>query len=177
MSLFMIVLSGSASFAAASSSMSDIFSVSPALIALTSSFIVTVAGLADLVFDFSGMASRHGVLRRASYSLLAQSGDESRTLSRLQEEMDRVYAEEPPTMHGVNSVAFNNTVASLGHEEKKQLRIWPWQKAFRNYVSFASTRFQTYEELGIDPSAPGWLSRLVGARSVRPQPKKLARRA
>jgi hypothetical protein len=109
--------------------------------------IVTLAGLLDLVFDVSGKARSHASLRRRVYDIMAQMEDPNRTLDPLREQLVRVYADEPPTMHAANIVAFNGAMDFLHRPREFQYKLKLRHRIFRNVWSFASTDFKTYGEL------------------------------
>jgi hypothetical protein len=109
--------------------------------------VVTLAGLLDLVFDVSGKARLHASLRRRVYDILAQIEDPSRQLDPLKEQLVRVYADEPPTMHAANMVAFNGAMEFLHRPREFQYVLKFRHRIFRNIWSFASTEFKTYEEM------------------------------
>lgn len=152
---FFVVLLGSASFTSILVTVPRFTSfVTPEGVGLIASLIVTLAALFDLVFDLSGMANRHSTLKRSAYDLLAQSLDESRPIERLQEQLIRNYADEPPTMHAVSAMAYNEAMAAFGHPPHLQFKIGKWHRRLRNYFSFASATFETYEELGEQGPTP-----------------------
>jgi hypothetical protein len=109
--------------------------------------VVTLAGLLDLVFDVSGKARLHASLRRRVYDILAQLGDPNRKLDPLREQLVRVYADEPPTMHAANMVAFNGAMEFLHRPREFQYVLKFRHRIFRNIWSFASTEFKTYAEV------------------------------
>jgi len=108
--------------------------------------VVTIAGLLDLVFDVSGKARLHASLRRRIYDIMAQMEDPSRPLEHLREQIVRVYADEPPTMHAANYVAFNGAMEFLSRPRKFQYKLKWYHRVFRNVCSFASTEFKTNAE-------------------------------
>lgn len=133
--MFTVVAAGTASFA-------PIKGASPILAG-----VITLAGLLDLVFDVSGKARLHASLRRRVYDVMAQVEDETRSLSQLQEQAVRIYADEPPCMHAVNAVAYNAAMAAFGRPEQYQLKLEWYHRVFRHVWSFGSTDFKTFDEL------------------------------
>jgi hypothetical protein len=132
--MFVVVASGTASFAFAKST--PIFAG-----------IITLTGLIDLVFDVSGKARLHASLRRRIYDVLAQAEDESRSVAQLREQAVRIYADEPPCMHAVNALAYNAAMLAFNRPHKYLLKIDPYYRILRHWLSFASVKFKTYEEL------------------------------
>jgi hypothetical protein len=132
--MFIVVLSGTASFA--------FVKASPYMAAA-----VTLVGLTDLVFDVSGKARLHAALRRRVYDLLAQLEDKSRTVEQLREQAVRVYADEPPCMYAANIIAYNGAMSLLNRPKQHQYKVEWYHWLFRNVWAFAETKFKTYEEL------------------------------
>lgn len=134
--MFVVVISGTATFA--------FTRASPVFAA-----VITVAGLLDLVFDVSGKARLHASLRRRIFDVLAQAEDPSRDLAQLREQAVRVYADEPPCMHAVNAIAYNGAMTSFERPGKYHLKIEWYHRVLRHFWAFATTKFKTYEELGV----------------------------
>jgi hypothetical protein len=109
--------------------------------------IITLTGLVDLVFDVSGKARLHASLRRRIYELLADAQDEGSDLNKLRKRAIDVYADEPPCMHAVNMLAYNGAMAAFERPPILRIKITNWQRMFRNFWSFSSTDFKTFEEL------------------------------
>jgi hypothetical protein len=108
---------------------------------------VTIAGAVDLVFDVSGKARLHAALRRRVYDILAQAEDPTRSIASLREQAVRVYADEPPTMHAVNALAYNAAMLAFDRPEKYQFPISLWHRALRHWWPFTADDFKTYDEI------------------------------
>ena len=134
-SMFVVVGSGTASFAS--------FKEFWPYFAL----IITLAGLLDLVFGISDKARLHGFIRRQMYDLLAQSETDKRSIEDLKEQLIRISAEEPPYMRAVNELAYNSVMITWGRDQRHLVQTRWYHRLFRNVISFASTRFRTYDEV------------------------------
>jgi hypothetical protein len=108
--------------------------------------LITLAGLLDLVFDVSGKARLHASLRGRVYAVLAQTENKSCDIAKLKELAVQVYADEPPTMHAVNAVAYNGAMEAFDRPKKYQLEIGFWPRALRHLHSFGTTQFPTRED-------------------------------
>jgi hypothetical protein len=139
LTMFVVVVSGSASFTFVNTTT---LGGIPVLAA-----IITLAGLIDLVFDVSGKARLHASLRRRVYDVLAQTEDQSRGVMQLKEQAVRIYADEPPTMNAVNALAFNTSMLAFGRSQKKLLKIAFPYRFLRHWFSFAWVKFETFEEI------------------------------
>ena len=109
--------------------------------------LVTIAGAVDLVFDVSGKARLHAALRRRVYDILAQAEDPTRSIASLREQAVRVYADEPPTMHAVNALAYNAAMLAFDRPEKYLFPISLWHRALRHWWPFTADDFKTYDEI------------------------------
>jgi hypothetical protein len=52
------------------------------------------------------------------YQLLSKAEDEKYPVAKLRQEAALVYADEPPTMHAVNSLAYNTAMVSKGRDKE-----------------------------------------------------------
>lgn len=78
-------------------------------------FVAMIAGTLQLVFDLSVRARHHNKLREKYISLLSDLElDYSNTEShkKIHSSMTRIWADEPPTMRIVDSIAYNLVVSS-----------------------------------------------------------------
>jgi hypothetical protein len=132
--MFIVVVSGTATFA--------FVKAAPVLAG-----IITLVGLIDLVFDVSGKARLHASLRRRVYDVLAQSEDGGRSVEQLREQAVRIYADEPPTMYAVNALAYNAAMLAFDRPQKYLFKINLYYRLLRNWFSFASVKFKTYDEV------------------------------
>lgn len=107
---------------------------------------VLVASI-QLVFDFGGKARLHAFLRARANELLIRSRDEIHSVPLLQAKLDRLYADEPPSMHAVNAVASNLALAALGMSDQDYFRIGKFHRFFRNAFAFNSVQFETFKEI------------------------------
>jgi hypothetical protein len=109
--------------------------------------LITLAGLLDLVFDVSGKARLHASLRRRIYDILAQTEDSDRKLENLREQAVKVYADEPPSMHAANMIAFNGAMESMHRPHRYLYKIEWYHRFFRNVWPFATTNFKTFGDI------------------------------
>jgi hypothetical protein len=135
--MFVVVLSGTAAFGAIvgkEGAWASFFAL-----------LSTAAGVADLVFDLDGRARLHATLKRRCYDLLARAnlGEDLRAINAA---VTRMYADEPPTMHAVNSVAFNAAVDALGRPPGQKYVLKPWQIGLRHWWPFRANEFPTTEK-------------------------------
>ncbi len=65
----------------------------------------------------------------------------------LEAEMIRSYADEPPTKHGVNAIAFNAAVDALGRAPGQKYILKPWQIMMRHWWPFRANEFPTQNEV------------------------------
>jgi hypothetical protein len=135
--MFVVVLSGTAAFGAIVGK--------EGVLASAFALLSTAAGVADLVFDLDGRARLHASLKRRCYDLLARAGlgEDSRAINAA---VTRMYADEPPTMHSVNSVAFNAAVDALGRPAGQKYVLKPWQSVSRHWWPFRANEFPTIDE-------------------------------
>jgi hypothetical protein len=115
--------------------------------------LVTLAGLLDLVFDVSGRARQHASLRRRIYDVLAQTEDPDRATTKLQEQAIQIYADEPPCMHAVNMLAYNEAMSSFGRPKKAHIKLTGPQRFLRHWFSYGSVQFKTFEEIEREKSS------------------------
>jgi len=107
--------------------------------------ISATAGIVDLVFDLDGRARLHVGLKRRFFDLLARL-EKGEKLARIEEEITRSYPDEPPTMHAVNSMAFNAAVDGLGRPTGQKYVLTPWQILIRHWWPFEPNSFPTEDE-------------------------------
>jgi hypothetical protein len=132
--MFVVVLSGTAAFGAIvrqGSALASFFA-----------FVATAAGVADLVFDLDGRARLHNSLKRRCYDLLARL-DLKEEPDHLRAALTRMYSDEPPTMHAVNSIAFNAAVDAMGRPPEQKYLLQPWQILLRHWWPFRANEFST----------------------------------
>lgn len=125
--------------------------------------LVTVAGVIDLVFDVSGKARLHATLRRGYYNILALAEDDVCNVPKLRQELIRLYADEPPIKHAVNTLAYNAAMKVYGRPERYQFPFPVWKRALRNCYPFTADNFKTYEEIESARSKPPRPSNNVAA--------------
>lgn len=100
---------------------------------------ITLIGLLDLVFDLSGKARLHATLRKQIYAILADVGHDD--LKDLERRLTLVYAEEPPCMHAVNALAYNQAMRSYGRPDEFQLVIGWRETMLRHLWPFTPASF------------------------------------
>jgi hypothetical protein len=140
MTMFIVVCAGAASFAQIEKSF------------LAVSCVVTISALIDLVFDVSGKSRLHSSLRRRIYEILALAENDGSSLSKLNEQLIGIYADEPPCMHAANAMAYNEAMAAFQRPREFHFKLSWWQRRMRNIFAFAGTRFQTFSELHEHPT-------------------------
>jgi hypothetical protein len=133
-----VVIFGTAAFASAA----------PKLILIT-----TVAGIIDLVWDVSGKARQHSVLRRRLYEIMAETEMETAKLTRLRAQMIRVFADEPPNMHAVNMLAYNGAMEAYDRPKDERFKINWWRRLWRHVHPFSAAKFKTYATLRREAAA------------------------
>jgi hypothetical protein len=121
-------------------------------------FSVAFVGSLQLVFDFSGRASKHEILQRRFYDILSQvhsKGDMADADRRLvMAELMRVYGDEPPTMRALDAVAFNEAVDAIQGDggSHSRLKVSPWQYVTRHVFAYNGTDFAPEEDM--PPNSP-----------------------
>jgi hypothetical protein len=108
--------------------------------ALAATFVATISGLIDLLWDVDGKARLHSSLRRRSYDLLAriEAGEDTK---RIKVEFMHLVADEPPPMHAANAIAFNAAVDALGRPPDQKYVLTIWQRAVRHWYPFEANAF------------------------------------
>jgi hypothetical protein len=101
-----------------------------------------LAGLIDIVWNVDGLAREHSTLRRRSYDLLARL-EAGEPINVLRAEYVRILADEPPTMHAVNALAFNMAVDAMGRTKEQKYSLQLWQRLFRHLWPFRPSEFPT----------------------------------
>lgn len=127
---FVVVLAGAAA-------MADLLAQQTLL-----TFVATLAGTLQLVYDFGGRARTHEFLQRRYYEVLAKiveaAGDEARH-DGLFAEMVRIYADEPPIMRALDAVAYNDAADSLNTD--RRVGVTRWQSRFRHLRPYHGVSF------------------------------------
>ena len=125
-------------------------------------FGTAAIGALQLVFDFSGGARTHQILQSRYYSLLAQLDEavfpDDTFLARIQAEIWKINADEPPTYRVVDAAAHNKTLELFSRDVKDEDRchfgclmswtrdVWKWSDA--SFVpKVPSTGHNTIESL------------------------------
>lgn len=99
--------------------------------------VVSVLTTFDLVWGLDIEARRHSILKMRTCEALADL-DDGGTLAKLRAALMRSYADEPPTMHAVNALAFNAAVSAMGRPVGQKIRVSPWQWLARHWFAFVS---------------------------------------
>lgn len=115
--------------------------------------LTAVIGAAQLVYDFSGRASRHQTLQKEYYRLLASI--ESVTTptvddcARWRGEALQIAADEPPVYHALDAKAYNQALASTGaFDLTKEHLVLPWfHSAAANWLHFGGEPYRRRCEL------------------------------
>lgn len=100
--------------------------------------ISTLAGLIDLVFDVSGKARKHADQRRRIFDILAQAEDETKSITGLREQLVKTYADDLPTMHAVNALAYNSAMEAFGRDGRDFITVTRGQRFWRHIFPFSS---------------------------------------
>tara|TARA_R110002124_G_scaffold284368_1_gene461527 strand:+ start:42377 stop:42895 length:519 start_codon:yes stop_codon:yes gene_type:complete len=108
--------------------------------------LVAVVGALQLVFDFSGRASKHEVLQRRFYDLLGRISESTEIddtgRGQLNGELMRIYGDEPPTMRALDAVAHNEARDALFGDEHPRLKIHWWANFTRHFLAHNGTEFK-----------------------------------
>jgi hypothetical protein len=141
--MFCVVLTGSSAFVALAGFLPDWWKLQSLALAGP---IGAVIGLIDLVFDPTGKARLHDRLRRESILLLADVQDCRIAVEKLDGALTRLYADDPPTMHAVNALAYNRAMEAHGRDRDDLLKVGFWARAFRHLRSFDVDSFQSFRD-------------------------------
>ena len=115
-------------------------------------FFIATLGAAQLVYDWSGRARTHEFLQRRFFEILAKLEEfveqKEENYRKLEAELVRIYADEPPTLRALDSIAFNETRDALGSTNGSDDRLvlkW-YHSLFRHLFAFPATHFPTAAE-------------------------------
>lgn len=133
--MFIVVLSGTTAFGA-------VMNAGGNKLAMWASLLATVAGVADLVFELDTKARLHAKLKGRMFDILARC-EVAQDCRDLDMEMTRIYADEPPTKHGVNAIAFNAAMDAMGRPVGEKYDLQPWQILLRHVWPFRANEFPT----------------------------------
>ena len=106
---------------------------------------VSLAGALQLVFDFSGRACLHRHLRQRYYELLAEmdadpAPDDARR-AHWWRQLGILAAQEPPTLKGLDALAYNDALDALEMAEQERLLV-PWRvRLLAQFARFNGRRF------------------------------------
>lgn len=140
--LNLAVILGGTSYAAA---------IATGKLATALGFATTAVGALQLVFDFSGRARDHQLLQKRYYDLL--SAIESKETPAKQDcvawsaELQRIYADEPPTLRALDAIADNQATAALIGGDKPRLKVGWLQSLTRHLFPYNGSTF---------PADPNW---------------------
>lgn len=116
-------------------------------------FFVALIGTLQLVYDWSGRARTHDFLQRRYFEILAKIEElpksEATSINSIDAELVRAYADEPPTLRALDSIAYNETLDSLATwpgASKDRLVIRWWQALFKHVCAFQTVHFPTISE-------------------------------
>ncbi|WP_045319830.1 hypothetical protein [Limimaricola cinnabarinus] len=98
--------------------------------------IATLSG-ASLVWDMSGRMQTHAVLKRRFFWLMADL-ERGRALEEVTAEATMIYADEPPAMCAVNSVAHNRAGRNTYGSDYDRVELRWYQRRFRHWAAFRS---------------------------------------
>jgi len=138
--MFVVVLSGTAAFGTIAQS---------AGFAKWATFVATLAGVVSLVFELDTKARLHASLKGRMFDLLARCetalarSETAKDCADLDAEMTRTYADEPPTMHAANALAYNAAVDAMGRSPGRKYDLKPWQILLRHWWPFRANAFPT----------------------------------
>nr|VFJ65068.1 MAG: hypothetical protein BECKFM1743C_GA0114222_103852 [Candidatus Kentron sp. FM]VFJ67273.1 MAG: hypothetical protein BECKFM1743A_GA0114220_104423 [Candidatus Kentron sp. FM]VFK11852.1 MAG: hypothetical protein BECKFM1743B_GA0114221_102112 [Candidatus Kentron sp. FM] len=125
LSLFLVVLAGTASFAAISEEL-DIWWLP---------LMAPLFGLASVVFDFSGHARIHENLCRRFTIVHGEALTNPDDVKTLQTKIHEIYADEPPTYRALDAWSHNLACKGRG-QEKWEVEISPIHLALKNLWPF-----------------------------------------
>jgi hypothetical protein len=127
--------------AAGTAAVSDLFDLPSKAFA----FAAALAGLLQLVFDFSGKARTHEFLQRRFYELVAEMNvatePTAENIATWDAKLHGLYAEEPPPMRAMDAIAYNAALESLGKDPSKRIKISWVQSWLRHVFSFNGSAF------------------------------------
>jgi hypothetical protein len=111
-----------------------------------------VIGALQLTFDFGGRARVHQVLQRDFYKALAdfQAIEEpaAADIAAAKAALSVTMADEPPVMRAIDTKAYNDALAAMGHYPKDQrMHIPVWHLPLKNFWSFDGWDYQKLCEL------------------------------
>jgi hypothetical protein len=103
-----------------------------------------VIGAMQLVFDFNGRARLHENLQRRYFELIAKIEQvltpTEQEIASWKSDLNLMYADEPPPMRALDTVAYNKACDSLGCPEgRRRLTLWQW--FMQRIYSFPNTEF------------------------------------
>lgn len=128
---FVIILSGTAAVADSTQNLK------------VAAIVATVAGTLQLVFDFGGRAKEHAFLQRRFYEVIAEiekcPEPPPEQICTWQADLVRIYADEPPTLRALDSVAYNDAAEALDTDWR--VRVNWWQSLWRHFYPFNGTSF------------------------------------
>lgn len=127
------------------------FGLGPAISEVVIGFFVAAVGAFQLVYDWSGRARTHDFLQRRYYEVLAKIEESSNDPDplfpvKMSAELMRIYADEPPTLRALDSIAYNEALDGVGSDKMDRLVISPWQSLWKHTYAFAEAHFETYRE-------------------------------
>lgn len=93
-------------------------------------------GSIQLVFDFPGLARTHIALRRLATEICADAVMPDADIAALNYRLIRLSAEEPPTFHAVEALAYNHAQNALGRSAKTLLQVRWWDQLWKNFWRF-----------------------------------------
>jgi hypothetical protein len=106
-------------------------------------FTATAAGTLQLVFDLGVRARDHDFLQRRYYQLIAEmkrvAAPSHENICEWEAIMYEIYAEEPPPMRALDSIAWNAACESMGGD--KRIKVTWYQSLLRNIWAFNGSEF------------------------------------
>lgn len=144
--MFFVVLTGSTAFVAIAGFLPDWWKAQALALAGP---LGAVIGLFDLVFDPTGKARLHDRLRRESILMRADVQDCRISDGALEGALTRLYADDPPTMHAANALAYNRAMEAHGRERADLLKVGFWARKFRHIMPFDVESFPSYRDLSL----------------------------
>ncbi|WP_153769262.1 hypothetical protein [Labrenzia sp. CE80] len=142
---FTVVVMGSAAFA----SFTDVISFASKYAAVFPA-VTVAAGLYSLVFSLSQKAGTHAAFQKEYFMIVAEIAELDNTAEnrkRIDARLHQLYAQEPPTFHALNCIAYNNVLMSMGGTPHEQYALNWFQRAFSNFFRFEAVLFPSVRDL------------------------------
>ncbi len=119
---------------------------------IAASGVVTIAATSDLVFDLTGRARIHEILRSKSYNLLSElerTDIDETLLSTVRRKLISQWEEGPPIKYGVSILAWNTAMVSITSTAEIGDKLIPlplWRRLLRHILAFSPDTFRKLED-------------------------------